>query len=150
MKAVHNDVVLGTGVAVLAALGCWRAMEFIPNARFFPLLILAPAVVIGIAIAVRGQLRLVRLGNNPRFFTSPRPFFLVVGMMTLGLVVLSHLGFLTTSALIIPTLSYLLGYRKPLPVFITTVLFLAMVYIVFIKLLSRPLPDEIWTLIIGG
>ena len=149
MRSLHNDVVLGTSVAILAALGCWTATGLGPDARVFPMLVLVPAVPIGILIAVRGQLRLLRGGDNPRFFTSPGRFLLVVGAMVLALLGVQHLGFLTTSALLIPLLSALLGYRRPVPVILTTALFIAMVHIVFVQVLSRPLPAEIWTRI-GG
>jgi hypothetical protein len=132
-------------VAVLAALGCWRAMGFGADARVFPLLVLMPATVIGVLIAVRGQLRLWRERDNPRFFVNPLRFFQIVFIMGLALFGLQYLGFLTTSAITIPVISFLLGFRKPLPVFMTTGLFLVIVYIVFIQILSRPLPAEIWT-----
>ena len=144
MKTIHNDVVLGTSVAVLAALGCWRAMDFGADARVFPLLVLMPATVIGVLIAVRGQMRLWRERDNPRFFVNPIRFFQIVFIMGLALFGLQYLGFLTTSAITIPVISFLLGFRKPLPVFVTTGLFLVIVYIVFIQILSRPLPTEIW------
>lgn len=143
MKAVHNDVVLGASVAILAALGCWRAMSFGADARVFPLLVLAPAVPVGVLIALRGRARLSR-GDNPPFFSNPRRFFLVACGMALALLALPRLGFLTTSAITIPALSFLLGYRRPIPVLVTTALFLAVVYVVFIRILSRPLPREIW------
>lgn len=146
MKAIHNDVVLGTSVAILAALGCYKATEFGPDARIFPFLILIPAVVVGIVIAIRGQLKLVRSGDNPVFFGNPKRFFMVVGLMIAALISLNYLGFLTTSAILIPTLSYLLGYRKALPIAVVTVGFLLVIYIVFIQLLARPLPPEIWAL----
>lgn len=145
MKRIHNDVVLGTSVAVLAALGCWRAMGFSADARVFPLLVLLPATVIGVLIAVRGQLRLLRERDNPRFFVDPIRFFQIVFIMGLALFGLQYLGFLTTSAITIPVISFMLGFRKPLAVFMTTGLFLVIVYIVFIRILSRPLPAEIWT-----
>lgn len=145
MKTIHNDVVLGMSVAVLAALGCWRAMDFGADARVFPLLVLMPATVIGVLIAVRGQMRLWRERDNPRFFVNPIRFFQIVFIMGLALFGLQYLGFLTTSAITIPVISFLLGFRKPLPVFVTTGLFLVIVYIVFIQILSRPLPAEIWT-----
>ncbi len=145
MKTLHNDVVLGTSVALLAALGCWKAAGFSEAARVFPLLVLAPAVPLGILIAIRGQMRLIRDRENPSFFLSPGRFFLVAGITALALVGLRYLGFLTTSAIAIPTLSYLLGYRRPWPVLATTATFVTVIYIVFVKILSQPLPREIWT-----
>lgn len=145
MKTIHNDVVLGTSVAVFAALGCWRAMGFSADSRVFPLLVLVPTTVIGLLIAVRGQMRLWRERDNPRFFVNPIRFFQIVVIMGLALFGLQYLGFLTTSAITIPVISFLLGFRKPLPVFATTGLFLVIIYIVFIQILSRPLPMEIWT-----
>ena len=149
MKSIHNDVVLGSSVAILAALGFWLAMGFSAEARVFPLIVLGPAIPVGLIIAVRGQMRLSRSGENPNFFTSPSRFFLAAAVMVLALIGLDYLGFLTTSAIVIPVMSYMLGFRKPLPVLATTFIFLAIVYIVFIQILSRPLPHEIWTKI-GG
>lgn len=150
MRLIHNDAVLGTSVAILAALGCWKTIGLSSESRLFPLLVLGPAVLIGIIIAIRGQIRLIKNNDNPHFFLSPGSFFLVVGVIFFALLGVQFLGFLTTSAIIIPLLSYILGYRKFLPVLTTTLIFLVMVYIVFIQLLSRPLPAEIWFNIIGS
>ncbi|WP_414896661.1 tripartite tricarboxylate transporter TctB family protein [Rhodovulum sp. YEN HP10] len=150
MKSIHNDVVLGTSVAILAALGIHRALGFGADARVFPLLVLGPAVLLGLLIAVRGYLKQTRTGDNPDFFASPGRFFLVAGIMALALIGLKYLGFLTTSALTVPLLSVTLGYRRTLPILATTAGFLAMVYIVFIQILSRPLPAEIWTRLGGS
>lgn len=147
MKAVHNDVVLGLSVAVLAALGSYKATSFSSGAEIFPLIVLVPMVIVGLVIAIRGQIKLVKSGDNPVFYAHFGRFISVVLLIVLALVGLNYLGFLTTSAIVIPCISFLLGYRKPLPVAIVTVSFIAVVYIVFIKLLARPLPSEIWTLL---
>ncbi|BAQ71528.1 hypothetical protein NHU_04415 (plasmid) [Rhodovulum sulfidophilum] len=150
MKSIHNDVVLGTGVAIFAALGIHRALGFGADARVFPLLILGPTVVLGLVIAIRGHLKQRQTGDSPDFFASPGRFALVAIGMALALVGLRYLGFLTTSAVTIPVLAVALGYRRPLPILATTAGFIAMVYIVFIQILSRPLPAEIWTRLGGS
>ena len=149
MKSIHNDVVLGSSVAILAALGFWLAMGFSAEARVFPLIVLGPAIPVGLIIAVRGQMRLSRSGENPNFFTSPSRFFLAAAVMVLALIGLDYLGFLTTSAIVIPVMSYMLGFRKPLPVLATTFIFLQSFTSFLFQILSRPLPHEIWTKI-GG
>ena len=145
MKAIHNDVVLGLSVAILAALGCRTALGYSPDARAFPLLVLVPAVVLGLIIAVRGQLKLYRGGEAPPLFANARRFGLVTGLIVLVLVGVQYLGFLTTATVAIPVLSFVLGYRRLLPVIATTLAFDAVIYLIFVQVLSRPLPHEIWT-----
>lgn len=149
MTSIHNDTVLGLSVAILAVLGCWLALGYSADARVFPLIVLVPSVILGLHIAVRGVLRQRRGEEAPAFFVSPARFALVVGSAALMIIGVQVLGFLTTVAVAIPLLSFLLGYRRPLPVLLTTVGFVLVIYIVFIEILSRPLPREIWTTL-GG
>lgn len=145
MKSIHNDTVLGATVAIFATVACLKAAELGAQAQFLPLTVLVPSVFIGVIIAVRGQLKLHRTGENPAFFQSPRRFFLLLAVLILTILGVEFLGFLTTTFFMIPILSFLLGYRRPIPIAVTTLLFVALVYIVFIQILARPLPAEIWT-----
>ena len=64
---------------------------------------------------------------------------LLVGLVLFALAFVP-LGFYLSAALFIPAVAWMLGYRRPLVVGLTTAGLLAFVYVVFVQLLSVRLP----------
>jgi putative tricarboxylic transport membrane protein len=63
------------------------------------------------------------------------------GIMVVYFLMLSFLGFLIATVVMIPAMLYLLEYRKPLLVAIITILGMTLLYIAFKLLLGVPLPN---------
>ncbi len=71
---------------------------------------------------------------------SPRRFFgLLVGLVLFA-IAFEPLGFYLSAALFIPAIGWMLGYRRPLVLALTTAGVLGFVYVVFVQLLSVRLP----------
>ncbi len=64
---------------------------------------------------------------------------LVIGLVIFASV-FESLGFFIPALIFIPVMSYILGYRKPVTIALTTVGVLGFVYIIFVQLLSVGLP----------
>lgn len=144
MTRIHMDTVLGAVTTLLALAGVWYALSLGEGPRVFPLLVLTPALVIGPLIMVRGQRKLAR-GDAPAFFASRLRFFQLLTMMVLFILGVQYLGFFTTTVVMVPLTAWTLGYRNLKVIVITTAVFLAFIYGLFIQIFSRPLPPEIWT-----
>ena len=63
---------------------------------------------------------------------------------------MSYLGYFTASFLLIPVISWFLGYRNPKVILAATAGFLCFIYVMFILIFSRPLPREIWLNLLGN
>lgn len=145
MRQIHNDTVLGAAVTLLSIAGICYAATLGEGPRVFPLMVLIPAVILGPIIMLRGQRKLRDNGENPHFFTSFPRFFMLLVLLILLILGVQEIGFFTTTVVLIPVIAWTLGYRKPLPLAITTIGFLGFIHILFIEIFSRPLPPEIWS-----
>ncbi len=65
---------------------------------------------------------------------------IAVGLMIVYYLLLWLFGFIIATALFLPTMLYLLEYRKPVKVTIITILGVTFLYIAFKVLLGVPLP----------
>lgn len=63
---------------------------------------------------------------------------------------MQYLGFFTTAVVILPAVAFGLGYRNPMGLAITTVLFMLLLIVVFRFFLAVPLPAERLLSFIGG
>ncbi|HHI69407.1 MAG TPA: tripartite tricarboxylate transporter TctB family protein [Rhodobacteraceae bacterium] len=77
--------------------------------------------------------RLILTGHLPRFLG------LLLALIVFSLV-FEPLGFFIPAAVFIPTVAFMLGYRNPIIIGLTTAGVLGFVYLVFVKLLSVNLP----------
>ncbi len=80
-------------------------------------------------------------GRNLLVLTdNPRRFFGLLVALVLFAIAFEPLGFYLSAAVFIPAVSWMLGYRRPLVIGLTTAGLLAFVYVVFVQLLSVRLP----------
>ncbi len=99
-------------------------------------------------LAVLSLVLLVQKTPSPdshvQWVRSPRNFiFSILSIAGYGAVV-SYLGFFPASAIFMPVLALLLGYRRPLYILLATALILSFVYLVFVYSLGVPVPMGIW------
>ena len=79
-----------------------------------------------------------------------RKLFALIALIAAYLVAASQWGVITFTALFIPAVSLILGYRNKKAIVASTALFVALIYAVFSLLLSTPLPPEAISLILFG
>ena len=75
---------------------------------------------------------------------SPRSFFFAVVAIVAYGAAIPRFGFFPASALFMPLLALLLGYRRPLFIILGTGVILSFVYLVFVYFLGVPVPQGIW------
>ena len=101
-----------------------------------------------------GVLCLVELGLNLRkekkaaqavklqITDTPLRFWSLLLLMVVYALLLQHLGFYLASALFLPLTMYVLGYRRPWLILLTSSGVLLFVYLVFGLILEVPLPES--------
>ena len=82
--------------------------------------------------------------SHVRWIRSPRNFILSVAAIIAYGAAIPRLGFFLASAVFMPLLALLLGYRRPLFILLGTGIILSFVYLVFIYFLGVPVPMGIW------
>ena len=100
------------------------------------------AVFVGVLCALQLAFSLAReAGDAPLKLTDHLPRFLglLIALICFALV-FEHLGFFVSAAVFIPVVAWMLGFRRPVAIVLTTAAVLAFVYLVFVQLLSVNLP----------
>ncbi len=75
---------------------------------------------------------------------APGPFFMTVILTVLYAFSLDFLGFFPSSGIYIVLLGWGLGFKKPLWLVGGTSILMALIYLVFVKFLSVPVPMGVW------
>jgi hypothetical protein len=123
------------------------------GSRTFPILIGSIMTIFGMVNIVKA-LRLLKTPENHvqeqveeessgnGFFDFIRKYrvSIAVGLMVVYYLLLWSLGFIVATVIFLPTMLYLLEYRKPVKVAIITILGVAFLYVAFKVLLGVPLP----------
>jgi hypothetical protein len=82
--------------------------------------------------------------SHVQWVRAPRNFlFAVFSIIGYGAAV-PCLGFFPASAVFMPLLALLLGYRRPFYIVLGTALILSFVYLIFVYFLGVPVPTGIW------
>lgn len=128
-------LVLGLGMIVVAR-------GYPPGAAMLPIGIGGFMAALAVALLVR-TVRQWASSRSPNLLVDHWPRFLLpfAGALAFALVV-SRLGFYTTSAILVLTLPPLLGFRRFGYVFLSTILFIALLVFTFAFVLGRRLPLE--------
>jgi len=135
--------------AVLALLIVMAVLLYYSTANFKGIAIKTSAKYVQFLAVFIGGLSVVQLGHSLLKERSydlliltenwPRFLALLISLIAFALV-FEHLGFFLPAAIFIPLVSYLLGYRRPVVIGLTTVGVLGFVYLVFVQMLSVNLP----------
>jgi putative tricarboxylic transport membrane protein len=133
-------VMAGLVLVAFAAFAWNEAGRIRGAAAFFP------SIVIG-ALGVFSLIYLVRsvLAGRPGEAMFERWWIfaaaLVISLVYVNLVV--RIGYVTSTAVFIPVLAWVIGFRRPVYIAVTTVVYLASVYLLFEIVFRRPLPTEL-------
>lgn len=130
----------GIGALVLLAVtgAAWVEIASVPGeARLFPRLVLGVMAVLSAAMLVRSFARRAETGP---FVQTPAALAITLVLAVIYIGAVEVIGYFAATALFVPGLALALGLRRTLLVALTTVGFVAAVYLVFVVLFGRPLP----------
>ncbi len=131
---------------VLSLLGLLHALNFPRVSAYLPSAVLGLLTLLLAVWAVKAFVSLRReSGEVLQFRKAEVKRFVLLVVATVVLIgVAPLLGFATSFLIFVPVTGYLLGYRKWRGLALAAVTFTALVYLVFVALLSRPLPTELF------
>lgn len=107
-------------------------------AAVFPRVVAVIMFLASVLLFVRTILRPVRVEDSE----GGMELSVAVTIMLTFVYVFSiqFLGFFIASALFVPLVTWLLGYRRPILIAVVTAVFIGLLYLIFIRLVRTPLP----------
>jgi hypothetical protein len=147
----NHDRIAGIVLAVFATGAFSYAYDTLPQrVGLYPktvtgLMFLFSALLIG-----RSFLPAFRNHEFENFFLAGRRLILGIAVTAAYFFLAGKVGFFTMTAIYIPVLSYLSGYRELRTILLSTFVFCIVLWLTFDLAFNRPLPPEILALWIGG
>ena len=147
----NHDRIAGIVLAIFAAGAFYYASETLPHrVGLYPktvtgLMFLFSALLIG-----RSFLPAFRNHEFEKFFLAGRRLILGIAVTAAYFFLAGKVGFFTMTAIYIPVLSFLSGYRELRTILLSTFVFCIVLWLTFDLAFNRPLPPEILALWIGG
>lgn len=136
----RQDIVLGIVMAVVGFAAAAIGRSYSGASGIYPTVLGLTIAFLALGIAAAAVFRSADaerpIIDEPRAFATAT----LAGALYIGAVPL--LGFFTSSAVLTAILPAALGLRRPVMILATTVIFIAIVYVLFILVLERPLPRE--------
>ena len=145
MKVSSVDKLSGIITSGLAVTMFWYAGTFPERAAAAALYIKFLAVVLFV-FSVLIVLRAFYTKDRRRIEWLERPiyFYITTGLLIIYVIMLNILGFFISSSLFMFSLAWFLGYRKIISLSIGTVSLLLVIYFVFDRFLSVPVPTGLF------
>ncbi len=137
-----QDIILGLVMLVIGLTAAWLARSYTGAGGTYPMVLGAVLAVLGMIVAVRA----VRSTANAERTLVDAPLQLVIalGVGAAYIAMVVPVGFYTSSLMLMFAIPLALGFRRPVYLSVTSIGFVAIVYIVFSILLEKPLPAEFW------
>ncbi|OCW59578.1 tripartite tricarboxylate transporter TctB family protein [Hoeflea olei] len=125
-------------VALIGGVIIWDGARQTGESAYFP-------IAVGGAMVALSAITIAKLDRATRFSDEAPLAKGFAGLVMLGLFIwlAGHVGFLTSSLLLIPAMALLGGDRNVLRMTIGTIAFVGLAYLVFNLALSQPLPAEL-------
>lgn len=141
------ELVVDCGILVVAGLLLVISADYPPTARDFPQMVLVLVLVLGGANLVR-QLLHRRKGDaaSPEDAEAPATrgygrVLTMAALMVACLALLLLLGFSVGTLVFLVGAGWVLGYRKPVPLLLSSVIITGLMYAMFVWLMNSLLPS---------
>ncbi|MBO5493642.1 MAG: tripartite tricarboxylate transporter TctB family protein [Pyramidobacter sp.] len=134
--------ILSGAAGILLAGAIYTQVEKFPEyaihaSQYVKFLLLVLAILSGVLLVMSF---FGREAGKPTWVKAPGHFFATAVLTILMVMSLKYVGFYVASAVYMLVLALLLGLRRPLLLIVCTALLLAIVYGVFVRFLSVPVP----------
>jgi len=139
----NHDRTAGIVIFAVSALLFYNTHDYPPETAEFPRIILSIMLILSGWMILRSfVLADWRSKTYEEFFIHGGRFVLAVSMMAVYILGINYLGYYTTTLAYIPLMAWLLGFRNRLMIVLSTILYLALILVVFDILFERQLPKE--------
>lgn len=136
-----KNIAVGIIFIVIALFFFYNTFGLSPQNSAFPRSLSFFLFILGVITLIQG----IRTGNTTRK-DKPINFtkiLAVIAVMSLYLLLLEEVGFVLCTTVLIPIISFLLGYRKIIQSLIGSIGFSILIFVLFNSYLSIPLPRGI-------
>lgn len=135
-------------VLVCFAIFAWYASYSIRgSAAFFPSIIIIALGLFSVIYLARSLLAPRRI---PQVFERWWIFLIVLGLTIVYAMMVVKVGYITSTVVYIPLLAWIIGFRRPVYIAVTTLTYMVCVYVLFEIVFRRPLPSELFLEFVRG
>jgi putative tricarboxylic transport membrane protein len=141
MTKAAQDRAIAVVVFILAGAMFLEAGQLPFEAGLFPRLVTAIMLIAAIAMFARSFAASGRAPAEPVFING-RLLAITLAATVLYVIAVGTVGYFTSSLVFVPAIAYALGLRHHKAIAIGTVLFVAFLYLVFVRIFQLPMPRE--------
>lgn len=133
-----KNVAAGIVFIVIASFFFYHTLGLSPQNSAFPRALCALLFILGVTTLIQGiRTRSMIRKDKPINYVR---IFAVLATMAIYLSSLEKVGFILCTTILVPVIAFLLGYRKILPTLLGAIAFSILIFILFSRYLSIPLP----------
>ena len=137
----HPDIIAGVVIIAASIFLLFRAGTMPAMTALLPFAMLGTLIVLALVLIVRAVIRGDSLGRSDVFLSRNR-FFAVCLAIGLYIASVANWGFYTSTALMIPAVSWSFGFRQPFRLALATAVFVGGIAAIFYGLMGQDLPPE--------
>jgi hypothetical protein len=141
MTKAAQDRAIAVVVFILAGAMFLQAGKLPFEAGLFPRLVTAVMLMAAVAMFVRSFMGPGGAKAEPVFVNWPLLAITLI-MTVLYVIAVRAIGYFTSSVVFVPAIAYALGLRDHRAIAAGTVLFVAFLYLVFVRVFQLPMPRE--------
>ncbi len=155
IKKIYLEIILSISLIIICLMGLiFEVSTYSGTSSIMPYGVLTIACVLSFFWLIQSILGLKKpqllVENIFQDSIEGKRFFIFFCITLIYVIGITLIGFFTATIIAIPIISISMEYRSLLGIATTTILFTAIIFIVFSLFLKVPLPLEIWNKLLGA
>lgn len=145
-RLLRPETLTAIGIIVAAAAFVLPTFDLPAMAALLPAAMLVSLIVLSVLLLVTDQ-RKASAGQPAEPMTkSPRRVALAFGLVVLYALSVDFIGFYVSTAISVPLVAYIFGFRNPIGLAAATVIVLGAIYLIFSLAMSQEFPvGRLWS-----
>ncbi|TKW64946.1 MAG: tripartite tricarboxylate transporter TctB family protein [Paracoccus denitrificans] len=145
-RLLRPETLTAIGIFVVAAAFVLPTFDLPAMAALLPAAMLISLMILAVFLLVKDQRRAAAHEPAAPMTKSPRRVALAFGLVVLYALSVDFIGFYISTAISVPLIAYLFGFRNPAGLAIATVIVLLAIYLIFTLAMSQEFPaGRLWT-----
>jgi putative tricarboxylic transport membrane protein len=140
---LNRDTVTAAGLLLFSGAAWLQTTSLPTDASLFPKIALLLLALCSIAYLLRSVMKGAAKRQDKPLFHHPTRFVIAFAAIAVYALVFPRIGYFTATLVFIPAFVAALGMRRYGLTLISTALFALLVYLLFVVLLGRYLPEEV-------
>ncbi|WP_320144932.1 tripartite tricarboxylate transporter TctB family protein [uncultured Cohaesibacter sp.] len=139
-RFLRAETVTAFCIIVVAAAFLIPTTELAPLSALLPAVMLGCLILLAIVMLIADQRKASAGEEAEAVLKSPKRVFGAFGLITLYAICVGLIGFYISTALSLPLVAYIFGYRSPVGLAIATAIVLLAIYLIFGVSMSQEFP----------